>query len=225
MATLTFHGHSCFHLVTDEGTRILFDPWLDENPQATISADEVGELDYILVTHGHFDHYADCLAIANRTGAQVISSFEVVSHLAGKGYENGHGMNIGGSYGFPFGRVKATIAHHTGFIEEGFYAAPCGFLLHLKGGQRLYHAGDTALTMDMQLLRGKVDVALLPIGDNFTMDPEDAGQAVEFIQPKSVIPMHYGTFPPIEVDPQDFVRAVGDRARVQVMEPGDVFDF
>jgi len=225
MATLTYHGHSCFHLVTDEGARILFDPWLDDNPKADISADDIGDLDYILVSHGHFDHYQDCLPIARRTGATVISTFEVISHLESKGYENGHGMNIGGGYDFPFGRLKLTIAHHTGFIEEGFYAAPCGLLLHLEGGQRLYNAGDTALTLDMKLLEGEVDVALLPIGDNFTMGPADAARAVEFTGAKTAIPMHYGTFPPIDVDPQEFVRAVGDRANVQVMEPGDTFDF
>ncbi len=224
MATLTYHGHSCFHLVTGDGTRILFDPWLDENPKADISADEIGELDYILVTHGHFDHYQDCLKIAKATNAQVISTFEVVSHLGGQGYENVHGMNIGGGYDFPFGRVKLTIAHHTGFIEEGFYAAPAGFLIHFKDGKRLYNAGDTALTLDMQLLRGEVDVALLPIGDNFTMGPEDAARAVDFVEAGTVVPMHYGTFPPIEVDPQEFVRAVGDRARVEVMEPGGTLE-
>lgn len=229
MATLTWHGHSCFTLVTDEGTRILFDPWLDDNPAADIAADEVGELDYILVSHGHFDHFADCVKIAKKTGATVVSTFELVSFVQQQGVENGHGMNIGGAYSFPFGRVKLTPALHTGSVdgdEEGAFTTDCaGFLINLNSGQRLYHAGDTALIVDMQLLQGFVDVALLPIGDNFTMGPEDAARAVSFIQPKTVIPMHYNTFELIEQDPEEFRRAVGDRATVEVLEPGGSYGF
>jgi L-ascorbate metabolism protein UlaG (beta-lactamase superfamily) len=229
MAKLTWHGHSCFLLETDDGTRILFDPWLDENPKADIRADAVGDLDYILVSHGHFDHFADCVKLAKRTGATVVSTFELVSFAQQQGAENGHGMNIGGGFQFPFGRVKLTPALHTGSVdgdEEGaFTTDPAGFLLNLNSGTRFYHAGDTALIMDMQLLRGQVDIALLPIGDNYTMGPEDAVRAVEFIQPKTVIPMHYNTFELIEQDPEDFRRAVGDRARVEILEPGASFEF
>jgi L-ascorbate metabolism protein UlaG (beta-lactamase superfamily) len=223
MATLTWHGHSCFTLEHD-GTRILIDPWLDENPKADIRAKDVGHLDYILVSHGHFDHFADCIPIAQATGAQVISTFELVSFLATKGVENGHGMNIGGAHLFPFGRVKLTPAVHTGTIagdDEGAFTTDCaGFLISLDGGPTVYHAGDTALTMDMQLLQGRVDVAILPIGDNFTMGPEDAARAVEMIQPEVVIPMHYDTFEVIEQDPENFRALVGDLARVEVLEPG-----
>lgn len=225
MATLTWHGHSCFGLETDDGTRILFDPWLDDNPKADIRAADIDRLDYILVSHGHFDHFADCIKLAKRTGATVVSTFELVSFCQQQGVEKGHGMNIGGGFGFPFGRVKLTPALHTGSVDgdaEGAFTTDCaGFLLTLNGGTRLYFAGDTALITDMQLLRGQVDVALLPIGDNFTMGPEDAARAVEFIQPKRVIPMHYDTFEVIEQDPEAFRRAVGDRAEVSVMQPGE----
>ncbi|HEV2149492.1 MAG TPA: metal-dependent hydrolase [Longimicrobiaceae bacterium] len=224
MAKLTWHGHSCFSLDTDEGTRILFDPWLDENPKADVRAADIEKLDYILVSHGHFDHFADCVELAKRTGATVVSTFELVSFCQSKGVENGHGMNVGGAHRFPFGRVKLTPALHTGSVagdDEGAFTTDCsGFLVTLNGGTRLYHAGDTALTMDMQLLQGQVDVAILPIGDNFTMGPEDAARAVEFIRPRTVIPMHYDTFPLIEQDPEEFRRLVGDRAEVRVLEPG-----
>lgn len=225
MATLTWHGHACFSLETDEGTRILFDPWLDGNPKADIRAEQIEQVDYILVSHGHSDHFADCVAIAKRTGATVISTFELVAFCQTQGVENGHGMNIGGGFQFPFGRVKLTPALHTGSVqgdEEGTFTTDCaGFLINLNSGTRLYHAGDTALITDMQLLRGQVDVALLPIGDNFTMGPEDAARAVEMIEPRTVVPIHYDTFEVIEQDPEAFRQRVGDRAEVRILRPGE----
>jgi L-ascorbate metabolism protein UlaG (beta-lactamase superfamily) len=224
MSRLTWHGHSCFTLETGDGTRIMFDPWLDENPAADIKTDAVGKLDYILVSHGHFDHFADCVKLAKQTGATVVSTFELVAFCQKQGVEKGHGMNIGGAHQFPFGRVKLTPALHTGSIagdDDGAFTTDCaGFLLTLTDGRRLYHAGDTALITDMQLLRGQVDVALLPIGDNFTMGPEDAARAVEFIEPKTVVPMHYDTFDLIRQDPEEFRRLVGSRATVEVLHPG-----
>ncbi|HEX8695325.1 MAG TPA: metal-dependent hydrolase [Longimicrobium sp.] len=224
MATLTWHGHSCFTLETDEGTRIIIDPWLDENPKSDIKVKDVGKLDYILVSHGHFDHFADCVKLAKQTDATVVSTFELVSFCQSQGAKNGHGMNIGGAHLFDFGRVKLTPALHTGSVDgdkDGtFTTDPSGFLISLNTGQRIYHAGDTALIMDMQLLRGSVDVAILPIGDNFTMGPEDAARAVEMIQPEVVVPMHYDTFPLIEQSTDGFRQLVGDRARVEVLQPG-----
>lgn len=224
MATLTWHGHSCFLLETDEGKRIMIDPWLDENPAADIKADDVEALDYILVSHGHWDHFADCVKLAKKTEATVVSTFELVSFAQEQGAKNGHGMNIGGAYVFDFGRVKLTPALHTGSVagdKDGTHTTdPSGFLISLNSGQRIYHAGDTALIMDMQLLRGSVDVAILPIGDNFTMGPEDAARAVEMIEPEVVIPMHYNTFPVIEQNPEGFKTLVGDKARVEILQPG-----
>lgn len=234
MARLTWHGHSCFSIEANEGSRILIDPWLDENPTADISADEA-VADFILVTHGHSDHFADAVKIAKRTGATLISTFEIVSFAKANGVENGHGMNIGGGYHFRFGFVKMTPAAHSGTVagdETGRYTSVAGgFWLHLKpvkgetGGPRLYHAGDTALITDMQLLKGKVDLALLPIGDNFTMGPDDAVRAIEMIAPATVVPMHYNTFDAIRQDPEDFVRRVGDRAEVVLLEPGQTHEF
>ncbi|HEX7242430.1 MAG TPA: metal-dependent hydrolase [Longimicrobiaceae bacterium] len=224
MAKLTWHGHSTFSLRTDDGTRIIFDPWLDENPVSDLRVKDVEELDFILVTHGHYDHFADVVKLAKKTGATVVSTFEVATFAGEEGAKNTHGMNIGGAHRFPFGRVKMTIAHHTGTVhgdKHGRYTAtPAGFLLTLNSGLRLYHAGDTALTLDMQLLRGQVDVAILPIGDNFTMGPEDAARAVEFIEPKVVLPMHYDTFPVIRQDTEEFRRLVAGRAELRVLQPG-----
>lgn len=228
MARLTWHGHSAFTLETDGGRRIMFDPFLNDNPKSDIRAADVERLDYILCSHGHFDHLGDAIELATRTGATIVGTFELVSFAESKGVKNGHGMNAGGAHRFDFGTVKLTPALHSGTIagdEEGRYTSVAhGFLLDL-GGKRLYHAGDTALIMDLQLLRGQVDVALLPIGDNFTMGPEDAARAVEFIEPRVVIPMHYDTWEPIAQDTESFRRQVGGRAEVVVLEPGRAWEF
>jgi L-ascorbate metabolism protein UlaG (beta-lactamase superfamily) len=223
MAKITFHGHACFTIDARDGTRLLIDPFLSGNPLAEISPDEVGEVKYILLSHGHGDHLGDTIAIAKRTGATVISTFEIVSFLQEKGVQSVHALHIGGGYGFPFGRVKMTPALHGGMIEgdTGKYTTvPGGFLIHVDG-KGIYHAGDTALLKDMELLAGQVEVALLPIGDNFTMGPEDAARAVEMIRPRVVIPMHYNTFDVIRQDPKAFADRVGKAARVVILEPGE----
>jgi len=227
MAKLTYHGHATCTLVTDDGTRLVFDPFFDDNPACRVSAADV-EADYILVSHGHADHFADCIPLARRTGATVIGTFELVSFCQEQGVENGHGMNIGGGYGFPFGRVKLTPALHTGSVagdREGTHTTDCcGFLVEFNG-KRFYHAGDTALIMDFLLLKGRVDVALLPIGDNYTMGPEDAARAVEMIEPKVVVPIHYDTWPVIAQDPEAFKARVGGRAVVEIVPPGGSYEF
>ncbi len=225
MASLEFHGQSTFTLTTDDGISIVIDPFFGENPMNELTADDITDVDFILCTHGHFDHFADAIPIAKRTGATLVATFEIVSYAQSQGVENVHPMHIGGAWQFPFGRVKMTNAVHGGQVAgegaEGFSTSAAGFLIDLGPGKRIHHAGDTALTMDMQLLRGKVDIALLPIGDNFTMGPEDAVTAIEFIRPKVVIPMHYNTWPLVEQDPEAFKSLVGDRARVEIMAPGE----
>ena len=226
MAKLHYHGHSTCTIETDDGTNIVIDPFFGDNPATDLTVADV-KADYILVSHGHFDHFADCVELAKRTGATVIGTFELVGFCQEKGAENGHGMNIGGGYEFPFGRVKLTPALHTGSVagdDTGTHTTDCcGFLMHVDG-RRIYHAGDTALIMDFQLLKGQVDVALLPIGDNFTMGPDDAARAVDFIEPEVVVPIHYNTWPVIAQDPDAFKAKVGSKARVEIVPPGSSLD-
>ena len=228
MARLTWHGHSTFLLETDGGHRVLFDPFLTDNPKSSLKPGDIDQLDYILCSHGHFDHFADAVELAKRTGATMIGTFELVSFAQSKGVKNGHGMNVGGGHPFDFGYVKLTPALHSATIagdDEGqFTTIANGFWIDL-GGNRLYHAGDTALTMEMQLLRGRVDVALLPIGDNFTMGPDDALRAIEFIQPSVVIPMHYDTWDLIAQDARAFAARVGEGTQVVVIDPGQSYEF
>jgi L-ascorbate metabolism protein UlaG (beta-lactamase superfamily) len=208
-AKLTYHGHACFSL-EGAGYTIWLDPFLSGNPQADIGPDEVTRADYVLVTHGHGDHLGDAIPIARRTGATIISNNEIATYCEEQGV-SAHGLHIGGGYLFPFGRVKMTIAHHGSTLPDGGYGGnPGGFLVDVAN-KRVYHAGDTGLFYDMKLLGEEkpIDVALLPIGDNYTMGPDDALRAVLLLNPHLVVPMHYGTFDVIKQDP----RAFGDRTK------------
>jgi L-ascorbate metabolism protein UlaG (beta-lactamase superfamily) len=219
MLTLTFLGHAAF-LAEGDGKRVIFDPFLTGNPKAPYPAERLPKLDAILLSHGHSDHLGDAIALSKRDGATVVAANELVKFCTGQG-ATGHPLGVGGAHRFPFGTVKLVPAIHGGAIEggKGLNTTPCGLVLTL-GGVRVYHAGDTALTMDMQLLEGAVDVMLVPIGDNYTMGIDDAARAVAFVQPRVVIPMHYNTWDLIAADPEQFRRLVGDRAEVVILEPG-----
>jgi L-ascorbate metabolism protein UlaG (beta-lactamase superfamily) len=230
MGKLIFHGQSCTEIVTGDGTRLLIDPFLTDNPLADVGREHFHDrLDYLLLTHGHYDHVADAWPLLEETNPTLIASFEIVAYAQEVlEYDKTHPMHIGGGYDFPFGRVKMTPALHGGQVAgkgaEGYTTVPAGLLLTLDGCG-IYHAGDTALTTDMTLLEGQVDIALLPIGDNFTMGPEDAARAVDMIKPRVVIPIHYDTWPLIGQDPERFRARVEPRAEVVVLKPGDVYEF
>jgi L-ascorbate metabolism protein UlaG (beta-lactamase superfamily) len=225
MSKITWYGHSCF-LVETQGTRLLIDPFLTGNPMAPVRADAVRP-HYILVSHGHGDHLGDALAIAKRTGATIISNAELTSWFTAQGIENAHPQHIGGGYNYPWGRVKLTIAHHGSGLPDGSYGGnPAGFLLYLEG-KKIYHACDTGLFYDMKLIGEEgIDLAILPIGDNFTMGPDDALRAVKLIEPKQVVPIHYNTFDVIKQDPNAWARRVQNETSVKVvvMKPGDTLE-
>ena len=197
--SITWHGHSTFTIDVD-GTKLLIDPFLDDNPTAQIAASDAAA-DYVLLTHGHGDHVADALPIAARTGAQVIANFEIVQWITAKGHENAHPQHIGGGYNHAFGHLKLTPALHGSMLPDGSNGGnPAGFLLTVAG-KRIYISGDTALFSDMALIgEAGLDVAIVCIGDNFTMGPEDSLRALRYLQPKVAIPCHYNTWPLIAVD-------------------------
>lgn len=207
MVKLTYHGHSVFEIKTKEYTLVI-DPFFTGNANAKIKPSDV-KADYIILTHAHGDHLGDGLEIALKNNATVIAVNELANYAAEIGCK-AHNMHIGGGHNFPFGRVKFTIAHHGSSTPEGKYMGePAGVVLSING-KNIYHAGDTGLFLDMKLIGeiNPLDAALLPIGDNFTMGIDDAVKAVEFLNPKLAVPMHFNTFGVIEADPQEFKRKV-----------------
>ena len=223
---ITWYSHACFLIDTGSG-KLLTDPFLTGNPLAPIQPEEINP-DYILVSHGHGDHVGDTIPIAKRTGATVISNFEIQNWLVAQGIENSHPQHIGGGFDYPWGRVKLTTALHGSALPDGSYGGnPCGFLFYIQG-KKIYHACDTGLFYDMKLIGEEgIDLAILPIGDNFTMGPADALRAVKLIEPDQVVPIHYDTFDIIRQDPNDWANKVRDETNttVLVMKPGDSLEF
>lgn len=201
---LRYFGHSAFQVKTDENKSILIDPFLDGNSLSSVKSRDV-KADYIILSHGHSDHLGDSFKIADKSKTLFICVNELANYCVNKGFQ-AHNMHIGGGYNFDFGRVKFTIAHHGSMTPDKTYAGePAGIILSI-GEKKIYHAGDTALFYDMKLIgdMNKIDYALLPIGDNFTMGISDAVKGVEFLHPDITIPMHYNTFPLIKADPYEF---------------------
>lgn len=219
---ITWYGHAAVGL-DFEKYKLLVDPYFTGNPAAKTTADKVSA-DYILVTHGHFDHVGDAAAIAKRTGAMVISNFEIAEWMRKQGVQNTHEQHIGGGHEFPFGYLKLTPALHGSGLPDGTNGGnPVGFLLTLKDGKKIYIVGDTGLFTDMKLIGQEgIELAFVPIGDNYTMGPEDAYKAVEFIQPKHVIPVHYNTWELIAQDAGKWAERVAKLGvKVHVLKPGD----
>ncbi|MBX6351972.1 MAG: metal-dependent hydrolase [Thermoflavifilum sp.] len=224
---ITYHGHSTF-VVEHDGHRVAIDPFLSGNPLAVAKPEDI-EVEAILLTHAHADHVADVETIAQKNNATVVAVFELASWFGSKGL-NVHPMHLGGSHVFPFGRVKYTLAFHGAGIEtpDGiFYGGNPGGILLTMGDKTFYHAGDTALFGDMKLIGelNRIDVAALPIGDNFTMGPEDALIAAEWVRARKVIPIHYNTFDLIRQDPEAFVKGLAEKGIEGVaLKPGETLE-
>jgi L-ascorbate metabolism protein UlaG (beta-lactamase superfamily) len=224
-AKYQFLGHGT-HLIETKGLKLIVDPFFTGNPQAAISADEA-EADFIFVSHGHGDHLGDAVAIAKRTGALVISNAEIAGWLS-KQDVKAHGQHIGGGKDHPIGYLKLTIAFHGSALPDGSNGGnPAGMLLTTREDEKIYVACDTGLFGGMKYIGDEgIDLAVIPIGDNYTMGPDDALIAVKLLRPKHVIPCHYNTWPLIEQDPHAWAERVKKEtdAKPHVLEPGDTFD-
>jgi len=223
-----WYGHAALEIVAG-GKRLLIDPFFSGNPVATAQPDTLAP-DYILISHGHGDHVGDAVDIAKRTGAMIISNFEICAWFQDKhGHANVHPQHIGGGFNYDFGRVKLTPALHGSALPDGSNGGnPVGFLITLSDGKKIYNAADTGLFGDMKLIgEEKIDLALLPIGDNYTMGPDDALRAVKLIKPKVVIPIHYNTFDLIAQDAGKWARrvktATQGKTKVAVLKPGESY--
>ncbi|MGE8206323.1 metal-dependent hydrolase [Heyndrickxia sp. NPDC080065] len=220
---VSYHGHSIVKVET-KGKTIIFDPFITGNSQTDLQVENENP-DYIILTHGHNDHVGDTIELAKRSGALVIANNEIADYLSWQGL-NTHGMHIGGSFEFDFGKVKLTPAFHgSALVTENneiiYLGMPAGILLMVEG-KTIYHAGDTGLFSDMKLISElhPIDLAFLPIGDNFTMGPEDAAIAAKFLKAKTVVPIHYNTFPVIKQDPERFINLLENQTG-QIMNAGD----
>ena len=226
---ITYFGHATFSLTTPSGQIGLIDPFVMHNPSTPEKLKKFSRLDVIFLSHAHGDHFADLVELAKQHGSKVFAIFETATWLHGKGIEKAHPMGKGGSQKFGDFEVTLTNAFHSNSIDDGgklIYAGePSGLIIRMPGGFTIYHAGDTCVFGDMKLIAEiyKPDVALLPIGDNFTMGPKEAAYATRLLGAKHVIPMHYGTFPPLIGTPEQFKAEAKDIAglEVHVMQPGD----
>ena len=222
-----WHGHATLGLETS-GYKLAIDPFFTGNPAADITADKVAA-DFILVSHGHGDHVGDGVEIAKRTGAMVIANHEIASWFVKQGVEKVHGQHIGGGFKHPFGYLKLALALHGSELPDGSNGGnPCGFLLTTHDGKKAYFAQDTGLFGDMKLIGEEdLDLAVIPIGDNYTMGPADALRAVKMLEPKVVIPIHYNTWDLLAQDAAAWAKQVEQemKTKVVVLKPGESYEF
>lgn len=221
----TWYGHATLGLETD-GYKLIIDPFFEGNPATNVSPDSI-EADYILISHGHGDHVGDGVAIAKRTDAMVISNDEIANWFASQGVEKTHGQHLGGGYKYPFGYLKLTFAIHGSALPDGSNGGnPAGFLLKANDGKKIYMAQDTGLFGDMKLIGEEgLDLAFVPIGDNYTMGPDDALRAVKMLEPKVVIPIHYNTFDLLAQDENAWAARVQKETKTKpvILKPGESY--
>jgi L-ascorbate metabolism protein UlaG (beta-lactamase superfamily) len=225
--SITWYGHATFVIGTPGGRRIVFDPWLTGNPKAPAGA-KIDKADVICVSHGHADHSSDVVTVARATGATVVAVFELANYFQGKGLKEIVGMGVGGTVDLKGLKISMTPAVHTSSIEEDgkvlYVGLATGFVVRLEDDRSIYFAGDTALFGDMRLIRDlhAPEIAFLPIGDHYTMNPAAAALACEMLGVRQVVPMHYGTFPALSGSPDDLKKLVEPRGvDVLVLKPGE----
>jgi L-ascorbate metabolism protein UlaG (beta-lactamase superfamily) len=223
---ISYHGHSVVQIQTN-GKTILIDPFINGNQLTDLKVEEIRP-DVIILSHGHNDHVGDTVELAKKNNALVVANHELSTYLGWQGV-NTHGMHIGGAHQFEFGKIKLTQAFHGSSYEtennELIYCGMPAGILFMNEGKTIYHAGDTGLFSDMKLIgeRHPIDLAFLPIGDNFTMGPEDAAYAAKLLNAKTVVPIHFNTFPPIKQDPFKFIELLEDK-NGKVLQPGEAIE-
>jgi L-ascorbate metabolism protein UlaG (beta-lactamase superfamily) len=223
---ISYHGHSVVQIQTN-GKTILIDPFINGNQLTDLKVDETRP-DVIILSHGHNDHVGDTVELAKKNNALVVANHEISTYLSWQGV-NTHAMHIGGAHQFEFGKIKLTQAFHgssyTTQNNELIYGGMPAGILFMNEGKAIYHAGDTGLFSDMKLIgeRHPIDLAFLPIGDNFTMGPEDAAYAAKLLNAKTVVPIHFNTFPPIKQDPFKFIELLEDK-NGKVLQPGEAIE-
>jgi L-ascorbate metabolism protein UlaG (beta-lactamase superfamily) len=225
-------GHSAFEIITENNVKIIIDPFISNNPSTNIPVEDI-DADYILITHGHSDHFGDAMEIVNRTGAKCIASHEISLFLSKQGLES-IGMNIGGSIFLNEVKITMLEAKHSADIDFTEEIIPggvaCSYLIESESGIKVLHCGDTGLFSDMEKVIGKIykpDIVLVPIGGRFTMGPFEAALAINWFSPKIAIPMHYNTFPPIEQDPMmfsNFVKQLNPKIEVVILNPNEIYE-
>jgi len=224
---ITWLGHATVLVTTAKGTNILIDPFIEQNPKYPKGFVLPEKIDFILLTHGHGDHITDVVPVAKKHGSKVVAIYELADYVKGKGVQETIGMNLGGTV--QLDDVAATMVeakHSSGAQDEDgthYVGVAAGYVLTVAGGPVLYHAGDTSVFSDMQLIKELYapEVALLPIGGHFTMDPKQASLAVKYLAPKTVLPLHFGTFPPLTGTPEQLAALVGADVEVVRWTPGE----